>query len=53
MGVGIMRDETVKRRDLNDSHTLGSTGRVKHTVNLVVVKQEAGGLVRRERNQRT
>ena len=23
MGVGIMRDETLKRRDLNVSHTLG------------------------------
>jgi hypothetical protein len=27
MGVGIMKDETLKRRDLNDSHTLGSAGR--------------------------
>jgi hypothetical protein len=25
MGVGIMRDETLKRRDLNVSHTLGKT----------------------------
>jgi hypothetical protein len=27
MGVGIMRDETLKRRDLNSSHTLGCVGR--------------------------
>jgi hypothetical protein len=27
MGVGIMRDETLKRRDLNASHTLGCVGR--------------------------
>ena len=26
MGVGIMRDKTLKRRDLNVSHTLGRTG---------------------------
>jgi len=27
MGVGVMRDSKVKLRDLNDSHTLGCTGR--------------------------
>ena len=27
MGVGIMRDSTLKRRDLNVSYTLGHTGR--------------------------
>jgi len=27
MGFGIMRDETLKRRDLNSSYPLGSTGR--------------------------
>jgi hypothetical protein len=27
MGVGIMRDQTLKRRDLNSSHTLGCAGR--------------------------
>ena len=27
MGVGIMRDETLKRRDLNASHTLGCVGK--------------------------
>ena len=27
MGVGIMRDYTLKRRDLNSSHTLGCAGR--------------------------
>jgi hypothetical protein len=33
MGVGIMRDLTLKRRDLNTSHTLGCTGskNSKHT----------------------
>jgi hypothetical protein len=35
MGVGIMRDETLKRRDLNVSYTLVEW--VKHTVSLVVV----------------
>ena len=29
MGVGIMRDYTLKRRDLNVSHTLGYVGRNK------------------------
>ena len=29
MGVGIMRDLMVKRRDLNSSHTLGCVGRNK------------------------
>ncbi len=27
VGVGIMRDETLKQRDLNDSDTLGCEGR--------------------------
>jgi hypothetical protein len=27
MGVSIMRDETLKRRDLNVSHTLGCPGK--------------------------
>jgi hypothetical protein len=27
MGVGIMKDSTLKRRDLNSSPTLGSVGR--------------------------
>jgi hypothetical protein len=35
MGVGIMRDETLKRRDLNVSDTLVEW--VKYTVSLVVV----------------
>jgi hypothetical protein len=48
MGVGVMRDETIKGRDLNSSHTLGCV--VKHTVSVVVVTQEAGGLVRLARN---
>jgi hypothetical protein len=30
MGVGVMRDKTLKRRDLNVSHTLGST-RIKNS----------------------
>jgi hypothetical protein len=31
MGVGLMRDYTLKRRDLNTSHTLGYTGRKNST----------------------
>jgi hypothetical protein len=27
MGVGVMRDQTLKRRDLNASHTLGCVGK--------------------------
>jgi hypothetical protein len=27
MGVGIMIDKTLKRRDLNTSHTMGCVGR--------------------------
>ena len=27
MGVGLMRDQTLKRRDLNTSHTLGCVGK--------------------------
>ncbi len=46
VGVGIMRDETLKRRDLKHSDTLGCVG--KHTVNLVLVvtEVEVVGLVR-------
>ncbi len=43
LGVGIKRDETLKRRDLNSSYTLGSNSGLKHTVSLVVVTQEPGG----------
>jgi hypothetical protein len=35
-----MRDETLKRRDLNVSHTLGYTVKQTETVRLVVVTED-------------
>ena len=34
MGVGVMRDESLKRRDLNSSHTLGSSGKKNSKPNI-------------------
>ena len=54
MGVGIMTDETLKRRDLNVSHTLGYAGRnIASLGSGLVVTPESRDLVRRSRNQRT
>jgi hypothetical protein len=52
MGVGVMKDETLKRRDLNVSHTLGCKT-YSTTVSQVVVKMETGGLVRLATNRPT
>jgi hypothetical protein len=52
-----MRDSTLKRRDLNVSHTLGYVGRnVEIIVSLVsglVVTPQARDLVRHERTKKT
>ena len=42
MGVDVMSDQMLKRRDLNSSHTLGYTGKTgrKPSPNLVVTSQK-------------
>jgi hypothetical protein len=52
MGVGVMKDETLKRRDLNVSHTLGCKT-YSTTVSQVVVKMETGDLSGQTRNKPT
>ena len=54
MGVGKMRDETLKRRDLNVSDTLGYTGRNNSMSSSGSSGPPEGrGLVRREKKQKT
>ena len=37
MGVGVMRDQTLKLRELNASHTLGCVGRIYNLIEEALV----------------